>query len=145
MIVYFDASALAKHYLEETGSEAIRHLLERSLPATSRLTAVEITSALSRRCRDGSLAAADRGELVEELSEDLTALYVVELVPEVVARARALLLRYPLRAADSTQLASCLILQEKLERPVLFAAYDQRLLEAGRGEGLEVFDRVEPG
>ena len=140
MIAYLDASALAKHYVEEPGSAAVRNLLQGSLPATSRLTAVEVASALARRCREGSLLTTDRDQLLRDLSEDLTVLYVVELVPVVVARARALLLRYPLRAADSVQLASCLVLREKVESSVLFVAYDQRLLEAGRGEGLDVFD-----
>ena len=144
MIAYLDASALVKNYVEEPGSDAIRSLLRQTLPATSRLTAVEVASALARRCREGALAPDDRDEILRDLSEDLTVLYVVELVPEIVAEARALLLRHPLRAADAVQLASCLVLQQKVDSPMNFAVYDQRLLEAARQEGLEVFDSEEP-
>ncbi len=70
--------------------------------------------------------------------------YVVELASEVVAEARALLLRHPLRAADAVQLASCLVLQAKVDSPMIFAAYDQRLLEAARQQGLQVFDSDDP-
>ncbi len=144
MIAYLDASALVKNYVEEPGSTAVRNLLRQTLPATSRLTAVEVASALARRCREGALEPADRDQLLQDLSEDLTVLSVVELVPEVVAGARALLLQHPLRAADAVQLASCLVLQEKVDRPMIFAAYDQRLLEAARLQGLDVFDAEDP-
>lgn len=140
MIAYFDASALAKNYVEEIGSEAVRSLLLQTLPATSRLTVIEVASALARRCREGALEVADRDQLLEDLSQDLSALYVVELVPEVVSEARTLLLEHPLRAADAIQLASCLVLQRKTDSPMIFAAYDQRLLEAARHRGLELFD-----
>ena len=46
---YFDASALAKRYVREKGSLKVRRLLASDVPATSRLSAVEIASALMRR------------------------------------------------------------------------------------------------
>ena len=122
----------------------MRGLLRETLPATSRLTAVEVASALARRCREGALASADRDRLLRDLGEDLAVLYLVELVPEVVAEARALLLRHPLRSADAVQLASCLVLREKVDHPVIFAAYDRLLSEAARQRGLDVFDSEEP-
>jgi predicted nucleic acid-binding protein len=145
LIAYLDASALVKNYFEEPGSDAVRDLLRHALPATSRLTAVEVASALARRCREGDLVPDDRDQLLRDLNEDLTVLYVVELVSDIVAEARALLLRHPLRAADAVQLASCLVLQGKVDSPMTFAAYDQRLLEAARQEGLDVFEPEEPG
>jgi hypothetical protein len=57
------------------------------------------------------------------------------LIPEITIDARALLLRHPLRASDAIQLASCLYLRRELNQPVPFVAFDQRLLEAARGEG----------
>jgi hypothetical protein len=65
-------------------------------------------------------------------------LRLVELSRGVVLRARALLLRHPLRSGDAIQLASALFLQEALGEPVRFAAYDQRLLTAAAAEGLTV-------
>jgi predicted nucleic acid-binding protein len=140
LIAYFDASALVKNYVEEPGSEAVRNLLRQTRPATSRLSGVEVASAFARRWRESVLAAADRDRLLDDLSEDFKALYVVELVSVVVTRARDLLVRHPLRAADAVQLAPCLVLQEKVGSPVAFAVYDRRLSEAARRQGLEVFD-----
>ncbi|PYR21168.1 MAG: hypothetical protein DMF94_09050 [Acidobacteria bacterium] len=80
-------------------------------------------------------------------TSDLPALAIVELIPEVTAGARALLLRHPLRAGDAVQLASCLYLQRQLARPVTFVAFDGRLVTAARAEGLPVAGtgRATPG
>lgn len=56
LIDYFDASALAKRYVEEPESGRVRELLARSLVATSRITEIEIASALARRCREGDFS-----------------------------------------------------------------------------------------
>jgi len=76
--------------------------------------------------------------MLAALEGDLPALAVVEMIPDVTAEARALLVRHPLRAGDAIQLASCLYLQRELREPVLFVGFDERLLEAARAEGLTV-------
>ena len=58
-MLYFDASALAKRYVREKGSLKVRRLLASDLPATSRYSVVEITSALTRRTREGAIYAED--------------------------------------------------------------------------------------
>jgi len=45
---YFDASALAKRYVRETGSQTVRRLLGAGGAATSRLSEVEVASAIAR-------------------------------------------------------------------------------------------------
>jgi hypothetical protein len=72
------------------------------------------------------------------VSADLSALHIVELLPEVTAQARALLQRHALRAADAIQLASCLYLVEQLGESVPFVAFDARLRAAARAEQLGV-------
>jgi predicted nucleic acid-binding protein len=135
---YFDASALAKRYVREKGSPKVQRLLASDLPATSRLSAVEITSALMRRVREGTLSNEERDRLMAALDADMTAMLVVELTAAVVARAQLLLQRHPLRAGDAVQLASCLYLQKELEDRIDFVAFDDRLTAAARGEGLKI-------
>ena len=65
--------------------------------------------------------------------------YIVELSVEIASRAKQLLVKYNLRAGDSIQLASCLYLREELVDDVLLVAYDDRLLTAAAGEGLDSF------
>ena len=99
-MVYFDASALAKRYVRENGSLKVRRLLSADVAATSRLTEVEIASALVRRAREGAFSEAARDRALAALAADMTALLVVELTADVAARARELLIRHPLRAGD---------------------------------------------
>lgn len=138
MIRYFDASALVKRYVEEAGSDRVRRLMANGLNATSRLSEVEIASALVRRCREGSFPVSERDRVLAALPLDLAAMFVVELTPEVSARCFGLLRRHRLRASDAVQLASSLCLQEQVGSPVQFAAFDDRLLEAARAEGLQL-------
>lgn len=125
-----------KRYVREEGSDRVRDWLAAGTAATSRLTEVEVASALMRRWREGSFGAAQRDRALAALVTDLEALTVVEVAPPVAARARRLLEQHPLRAADAVQLASCLLLRDATGGPVAFAAFDGRLNEAARAEGL---------
>jgi len=135
---YFDASALAKRYVRETGSQTVRRLLGTGAAATSRLSEVEVASAIARRAREGVFSPDQRDRVLEALSNDVPALAVVELLPEIAAEARSLLRKHALRAGDSIQLASGLYLQRQLGRPIPFVVYDERLAAAARAEGLRV-------
>ena len=131
---YFDASALAKRYVRERGSVKVRRLLSEDVAATSRYSGVEIASALARRAREGTVSHEDRERALAALQVDLSALLIVELTPEVVIQAQALLQRHSLRSGDAVQLASCLHLQEALEDEIALVAFDDRLLAAARKE-----------
>ena len=133
---YFDASALAKRYVRERGSLKVRRLLTSDAAASSRLSHVEITFALMRRSRDGTLSNVKLEAALAALDEDLTAMLVVELTKDVLSRAQRLLLRHPLRAGDAVQLASCLHLRDGLEESITLVAFDDRLLAAARKEKL---------
>lgn len=125
-----------KRYVREAGSDRVRHWLASGTPATSRLTEVEVAAALMRRWREGSFGSAARDRALVALAGDLAALTIVEIAPPVTARARTLLERHPLRAGDALQLASCLLLRDTTAGAVAFAAFDDRLSQAARAEGL---------
>ncbi len=125
-----------KRYVQEAGSDRVRRWLASGTPATSRLTEVEVASALMRRWREGSFSTAARDRALAALAGDLDALTIVEVTPPVTARARSLLERHPLRAGDALQLASCLLLRDSARGPVAFAAFDDHLSQAARAEGL---------
>ena len=138
MTRYFDASALVKRYVRETGSTTVRRLLTSGIHASSRLSEVEVSSGIIRRAREGAFTTRHRDRMLAALQRDLPALAIVEMIPEITAAARSLLLRHPLRAGDAIQLASCLYLQQQLAQPVPFVAFDRRLVEAAHAEGLPV-------
>jgi uncharacterized protein len=134
---YLDASALVKRYVREKGSSKVQRLLAAEVAATSRLSAVEIASAIARRVREGTLSGADRDRILAAVDRDMTAVLVVEITAAVLASAQRLLQRHPLRTSDAIQLASCLQLQEHIEDDVTFVGFDDRLLAAARAERLK--------
>lgn len=138
MTRYFDASALVKRYVRESGSTTVRRLLASGTAATSRLSEVEVSSGIVRRAREGAFTIQQRDRMLAALVRDVPALAMVEMTPEITSDARTLLLRHPLRAGDAIQLASCLYLQRQLAQPVPFVAFDGRLVKAARAEGLTV-------
>ena len=142
MTRYFDASALVKRYVRETGSAMVRRMLASGIVATSRLSEVEVASGIVRRAREGAFAPARRDRALTAFQRDMPAFAIVEVIPEITADARTLLLRSPLRANDAIQLASCLYLQRQLNQPVPFVAFDQRLLDAARAEGVAVVTKM---
>ena len=126
-----------KRYVEEAGTALVRDLLAAETSATARFTQTEIASALARRFREGAFSEAHRDRALSALAVDFDTLTLVELTESVVSRSVALLLKHPLRPADALQLASCLELRERLSLPVVFVAWDARLREGARAEGLE--------
>lgn len=125
-----------KRYVEEPGSVTVRAVLESQAIATSRLSEVEIASALARRSREGGLPATDLRRVLSSLREDIRSIALVELDEEVTTEAVSLLTRHRLRASDSVQLASCLYLHRQASEEVRLLAYDERLNDAARVEGL---------
>ena len=127
-----------KRYVREPGAESVRRLLKADPAAASRLSEVEVASALVRRAREGAFTVEERDRALASLADDFATLIIVEFTPEITADARALLLRHRLRAGDAVQLASCLYLQREMSQSLPFVAFDDRLAEAARHEGLTV-------
>jgi uncharacterized protein len=141
---YVDASALIKRYVQETGTAWLRILvapLAGHTLLTARMTMVEVYSALARRRREGSVPAADCALAAQAFAAHSTTDYdFVELDLNVVALARDLLERHPLRAYDAVQLASALIANQALQTAqllsLIFISADERLNTAATAEGL---------
>jgi predicted nucleic acid-binding protein len=102
-------------------------------------TPVEITSALSRRERDGGLALAEVTAAIERLRALQRAWHEVIPTDSLRSRARRLLRVHPLRAADSLQLAAALSIAGDDPASVSFVSLDRRLVDAARREGLDVW------
>ena len=129
---------MVKRYVREQGTVSVRRLLRVDRGASSRLSEVEVASALIRRAGEGAFTQEERDRALASLESDFASLILVECTPEIIAGARALLLRHRLRDGDAVQLASCLYLQRELGQAVPFVAFDQRLTDAASDEGLTV-------
>ena len=77
MIHYFDASALVKRYIREAGSDLVRRLLRQGFAASSRISEVEVLSALMRRFREGALSEEVRDRVLRAVDEDIASIYIV--------------------------------------------------------------------
>lgn len=134
---YFDASALAKWYIAEAETSVVKRLLD-SPGATSRLSGVEVSSAIIRRAREAHAPSEIRDRALHALARDMEEFLIVELTPEVVTAANGILTRNTLRAADAIHLASCVSLSYELGAEIPFVAFDARLRAAATAEGLQV-------
>ena len=136
---YWDASALVPLVVAESDSERVRGwLAEDDHVVTWVWTRTEITSAIERRTREGSLSRPQRREVLDRLGALADGWDEVTDVLAVRSRADALLARHALRAADAGQLGAALLVQEQLAGALTFVCRDQRLLTAADVEGLRI-------
>jgi hypothetical protein len=142
---YLDSSALVKRYVDEQGSGWLRSLFDlepRPLFVVSHLIVAELTSAFTRRLRDGVLSAIEYARLKEIFQNDCVAGYqIVPVNSAVIDEAGGLMERHPLRTLDALHLATGLLVHRFLVgrgyAGLTFVAADERLLAVARVEGLE--------
>lgn len=136
-MIYFDTSALIKLFILEKGSENAQRLFHAHFPpATAVIAYAEIYSGVNRRKREGYLSSQQYTRLSRRFEEHWATYIRIELTEEVLAGAKKLLERYPLRAFDAIHLASAISLQKGIREPLEFAAADSRLLDAASDERL---------
>ncbi|MBW4599492.1 MAG: type II toxin-antitoxin system VapC family toxin [Calothrix sp. FI2-JRJ7] len=145
MTAYFvDSSALVKRYVPETGSTWIQALSapqESNLLFITRITWVEVLSALARREREGTLTSADKALIIQRFRFDLNNQYqVIELDAKLAETAGQLVGQYPLRAYDAMQLASVVKIQPVFSTEqsisLIFLTSDDRLSTIAQALGL---------
>jgi predicted nucleic acid-binding protein len=145
---YFDTSALVKRHVNEAGSPWVRSLVRAKAGHRiyiARITAVEITSAITRRQHRGDLSAAQAGAILGHFRRHLIQRYrVIELTPTLFDNAMLTARKHRLRAYDAVQLAVTLEVN-RLQQvaglgPVTLVSADQDLNKAAATEGLAVED-----
>jgi uncharacterized protein len=140
-LIFLDASAAAKRYCEESGSDRVKDLFRGPVPVCSIvLLRCELTSAINRRHREGDLSGAERHAARELVTQDLSWLRLVPVDDELIGTSVRLLDSHPLKTLDSLYLAGALNLQQVSNVSVLFVSADRQLLRAAKAEGLKVLD-----
>ena len=145
---FFDTSALIKRHVRETGSAWVRSLVQAKAGHAlyiARITAVEVTSAITRRQHPGDLTPAQAGAMLGHFRRHLTQRYrVIELTPALFADAMSAAHKHRLRAYDAVQLAVALDVHRRQQdaglAPVTLISADQALNDAATAEGLTVDD-----
>jgi uncharacterized protein len=147
--VYFcDSSAVVKRYVQETGTSWVRRITRQDAANPNylaRITVVEVTAAIARRRKGGSLLPARASSILSRFRKHLSGRYtVVEITPALLADAAKLANTHALRAYDAVQLSAALTLNAQgtavgLGGIVLVSA-DVELNKAAQAEDLLVED-----
>ncbi|MGB0129238.1 MAG: type II toxin-antitoxin system VapC family toxin [Rhodocyclaceae bacterium] len=138
-MVYLDTSALLKRYVPESNSSAFDDYLAALVPAAvSRLTLVELRSALARKRRDGAIAADREQAAVTEVRIDIQdgLLHVLPGTDQHWVDAGHLIERLaelPLRTLDALHLATA-----QASGADELATADQTMARAATALGLRV-------
>lgn len=144
---FLDSSALAKLYHTEAGSAAVERMVLRSAATIliSRLSVVEVQSALAGKVRSGVISAVDEAGLRRRFLEDISngIFGVIALTSEHFDQAGELIERHGasqgLRTLDSLQLAVALSLH-RASAIESFVAADKVLCKVAAVEGIPVTD-----
>jgi len=140
---FWDSSALIPLCLEEPRSDQVRALMREDAEQSVWWgTPVECGSSFARIRREGGITPETEQRL--RLTMARLAEYWTEIAPseEVRKTACRLLLRHPLRAADSLQLAAALVWSDGQPEDLGFVCLDSRLREAARAEGFVLYPSV---
>lgn len=144
---FLDSSAVVKRYMAETGSDWVDGLTGPSAGNhihIANITAVEVTSAVIRRVRSGSIDAADAADILGDFRHDLAHDYrSVEILPPIIHQAVMLVEKHGLRGYDAVQLAAALhvhLVSLPLAVPLVLVSADAELNAAARAEGMVVED-----
>jgi len=134
MISFFDSSAFAKRFIEESGSNEIEKIcFDSESIAVSSICFPEIISALNRRLRESSISKKDYLLIKERLIEEFEHIEIINVVPEVIAKSITLLEKNSLRTLDAIHVASAL-----MWKPDLFVSADKRQVVAAKKAGMKV-------
>jgi predicted nucleic acid-binding protein len=136
-VIFFDASAVAKRYFQEIGSDRVNKLWGGGeILFSLAILPCELISALNRKRRERTLPRGAYQTLKRQIAEDLGKLPVILINAELIELSLRMLDAYPLKTLDALCLAGALSLQLALKEQVLFIAADQQLLHAAQAEGL---------
>lgn len=135
-MIFWDASALVPLFILQPASAPLERSVRESSPVAIWWgSIVECWSAFARLRREGVIRADEEGRAREQLEEFRRRSDEITPSEEIRRLSGTLLLRHPLRAADSLQLAAALI-YSGIPTSGEFYCLDERLKEAARLEGL---------
>ena len=137
MIVYLDASALVKRYVAEAGSTAVGKLIDQAEAlGTSVISRAEVSAAFAKAVRVKFVTRDAAASVMKQFSADWPHFIRLQLSETLVARAASLAWEQGLRGYDAVHLATALVWQETLRKPVLVATFDRQLWQGAQATGL---------
>lgn len=140
MILYLDTSALVKKYITEAGSSVVREAIGGSeLAGLSTIVRAETSAALAKSVRMGNITREEGLAALQLFRSEWASMIHIQASENVIARADSMAWEYHLRGYDAIHLASAIVWQESLGRPVTMAVFDQKLWTVAEQVGLIPF------
>jgi uncharacterized protein len=134
VILYLDASALVKRYIQEIASQDVNDWIETAdMVVTGLVTRVEVAAAIARVGRMKLISSDETLAALRQFRSEWESFHRLPITENTVVRGDGLAVEYNLRGYDATHLACALIWQETLGMPVTLASFDNQLVEAARG------------
>jgi predicted nucleic acid-binding protein len=133
VILYLDASALVKRYVQEEASQDVNSWIEAAdMVVTGLITRVEVAAAIARAGRMKLITQDESLAVLRQFRSEWENFQRLPITENTVVRGDALAVEHSLRGYDATHLACALIWQETLGMPVTLASFDSQLIEAAR-------------
>jgi predicted nucleic acid-binding protein len=134
MILYLDASALVKRYIQEKVSQDVTAWIEAAdMIMTGLITRVEVAAAIARAGQMTLITPDETLAALRQFRSEWESFHRLPITENTVVRGDALAVEHNLRGHDATHLACALIWQETLGAPVTLASFNIQLIEAARG------------
>jgi predicted nucleic acid-binding protein len=146
MILYLDASALVKEYVEERGSDEVVGIVARAaMIGTALISRAEVAAALSKAVRMGVIEREEGFANFQAFRDEWFDLVRLDVTDELVARADEYAWQFGLRGYDAVHLAAASLWQDALGQRVTLATFDKTLWEAAKQTGLAIYPPDRPG
>jgi predicted nucleic acid-binding protein len=147
-VFFFDSSSIVKRYVQEAGTAWVQAVTDPAAGNTvylARIAIVEVTSAITRRQRGGSIPTANAAAMLAQFRQDVALEYrIIEVTRPLLDAATLLAEAHALRAYDAVQLAAISelhALRAAAGLPaVTLVSSDQELNAAATALGLPVED-----
>jgi predicted nucleic acid-binding protein len=133
VILYLDASALVKRYIQEKASEDVNAWIDTAeMVVTGLITRVEVAAAIARAGRMKLISPDETLAALRQFRSEWESFQRLPINENTVIRGSDLAIEHNLRGYGATHLACALIWHETLGMPVTLASFDSQLIEAAR-------------
>jgi predicted nucleic acid-binding protein len=141
---FLEATAFAKLFVQEQGTDALIRLMEAvedNRKLISAATPLEVYAAIRRRERSGGISPEDATAALDSLRLEAARMVQEPLNPALLEAARQLLDRTTLRWPDTLQLGAAVVAREMFQgTEIIFVSASPQLLEAAKSEGFHTLD-----
>ncbi len=144
-MLYLDASALVKNYIQELHTDAVRSLVkDKGMVGTGLVSKAEVAAAFAKIARVGYITSAEARAAWETFCQEWPTLIRLRLTEPLITRAGELALQHGLRGYDAVHLAAALHWETLLGVPVTLVTFDRQLWNVGRTVGMTVWPAERP-